>query len=562
MVKKNDIQYRVSDWVNSLDQYRSQLHSGEKPWLGKTLRVWLGGPSQMSTRFKNYVPFFKALTEFLRQGGLEVYQSEFLDNAQTDACSCEFVVILAVSPGSCAEAAVLSQIDSIKQKLMVFIPDDFRHGYVHQELKRRGVPRIYSTFPLRSLNSPECELPLTIIRRLEREQSFAAQNKRLTARDERTKTTATIIYIEIHGLRNLQDTKLITRALSNLSVIICDARDRFPSPISVHSSLGGAILAVPDSSNISTPDIINFMAEESDKAGLPLRFGIAHGDLDPVIDVDKSENWVSPAINMAARVAMSSENHGALLENSYFRHATIDLANWNGFDKNGEIIEVKGKRDEIFQCKRGPNLPETIFDENKLAAPPKNTVFSCGLIAFDLPNFSDGDRQALRRRFRELSIEVWQATANLSQKFFYSPGGDGGILVIPETQKEEVYVLAKSFFNGLIQRSADLAQKTEVKCRVGVHYGQVEMYTLNEITRPSGWHLIIADRLANDMEARNYEGVIISDQIGESIKYESKDKFKSDFQEINPLQTPLGNVRRFVEHPKNVNIAQQPETPI
>jgi len=174
------------------------------------------------------------------------------------------------------------------------------------------------------------------------------------------------------------------------------------------------------------------------------------------------------------------------------------------------------------------------------------------LIAYDLPDFSDGDLRTLASRFRAVVQEVQRLREENALPngagISFSPGGDGGVLSLTQVPLGRAFGLATELASLLEAAGTTQAEDAPVRARIGVHYGQVLPYENAEgVARPTGLSLFDADGLAGDAEARRYDAVVVSGALIESAALGAGKLTASRFQEIAPLVTPYPTtIRRFV----------------
>jgi hypothetical protein len=211
---------------------------------------------------------------------------------------------------------------------------------------------------------------------------------------------------------------------------------------------------------------------------------------------------------------------------------------------------VKGKRTEVFTCFADPDTTSRPTSDIRCDRIPP--FMNAVLIAYDLPDFSDGDLRTLASRFRAVVQEVQRLReehvlpdgAGIS----FSPGGDGGVLSLTQVPLGRAFGLATDLAGLLEAAGTTQAADAPVRARIGVHYGQVLPYENAEgVARPTGLALFDADGLAGDAEARSYDAIVVSGALIESASDGARKLEASRFQEIAPLVTPHeATIRRFV----------------
>jgi hypothetical protein len=126
-----------------------------------SLRIWLAGPG----RDHEFYHVRKLIGEFLKAENFEVYFSEDFSNGG-DLVSKEvreieafdMAIILAMSPGSSAEAVEFAYYSHIRNKFFVFIPEEYKDGYVFRSITRHRLIGPYSLFSLKRIRRYDSEL--------------------------------------------------------------------------------------------------------------------------------------------------------------------------------------------------------------------------------------------------------------------------------------------------------------------------------------------------------------------------------------------------------------------
>lgn len=537
MSKRSQTKDHVNEWRAALETHRASLPSVARVRLDSSVNVWLPGQISMPAQ-DNVNVFLSALEDFLISEGITVTRPGLHQDAFALARSCNVLIAITLSAGSAAEAVDFANNKPHSLKLCVFTPFEFRDGYVHNALRRLNVVPGY--FELNDIASMGERFPMDIVQAIEKVCSMENVSSYLEDLDEGMGRTATVLFITLLGVRLAEKAGLAPYALAALYSLIARAHNH--PAISLHTSLFGVIVIVRDAA-VDIPELVGRIVPAARSVGLAIRVGIAHGDVDRMQDIDGTTNYVGPAINIAARIALSPDNSGVLLDSSYVRHAVEHLA---GVQLEGEV-EICGKRDEKFKCRQCACDVLDELDASRLPRDGAEQVCDAVLLAFDLPKFSDGDRATLARRFIEVAKEVWSIVARPSSEFHYSPGGDGGVIVIPSnvTSKGSACEVARKFFDGLVERSRLLAPQANVKCRIGLHYGQVRLYNAGRVRRPAGPHLFAADLLASDEQARKIHGIVISGSIGNAACRGSDEALRECFTEMAPIPTPAGELKRY-----------------
>ena len=130
---------------------------------------------------------------------------------------------------------------------------------------------------------------------------------------------------------------------------------------------------------------------------------------------------------------------------------------------------------------------------------------------------------------------------------YFSPGGDGGILVLTQISQADAYAVANDLAKLLSIESDHHTSMTKVQSRIGLHYGQVALYENAEgLLRPTGLDLFVADEIAGDDVARQGTGVVFTEPLKESIGEGSIKDFDREFEELPALHHgPAAHIKRF-----------------
>lgn len=368
--------------------------------------------------------------------------------------------------------------------------------------------------------------------------------------------SATVAMITIPNVTTLGDGQLIHAAISELHRSLAELRETYDE-IQIFSTISGAIIIILDSSQYDQIAIIEKAKLAAQNKGIPTRIGVSHGDVSALIDVDESVTWIGRPVNWAARLTYSAENRGYLFHEFFLRHVEVKLGGGHYLhpSKRGEALQVKGKRDEVFVCFPGqePDSLNTILEEklSQFAEPAQKWRSMC-LIAYDLPNFSAGDRQELTHRFKTVA-EEFNNIRDSGAELFLSPGGDGGVVGLLST-KEKVFSLAIELSENLLTESYLRTEAASVEARVGVHYGEVSLYVnAMGVERPIGIEIFRADNMIGDSVARRHSGMIVGSAFEDAISRGSSRRFEELFVEIEPITNADGEpvVRRFIKRPSD-----------
>jgi hypothetical protein len=329
------------------------------------------------------------------------------------------------------------------------------------------------------------------------------------------------------------------------------------SGIRVLSSLTGAIVVVPDVLNKNLHELLPDWIHSLDATGIAVRAGVSRGLVEMVPDADGALNAIGRCINIAARLAASPDNPGVLYEQAYVTQVQATLRRDHFLHPQSPSrtpITVKGKRSEVFECFADPGAPARTACEITGDGATSTRFENAVLLAYDLPDFSDGHLRVLVSRFRGVVQEVQRlreehglvAEAGVS----FSPGGDGGVLALTKVPLGRAFSLATDLAHLL--EAADTTQSTDapLRARIGVHYGQVLLYQNAEgVIRPTGLTLFDADGLAGDEEARRHEAIVVSGALIESAALGRMPE-ANGFEEIGAFTTSNVAIRRYILKPR------------
>jgi len=101
------------------------------------LEIWLGGPGRKHELFQ----LRRCLRKLLIHDSFRAYFSEdyssgadLASKEQDEVESLDMIIILALTPGSSAEAIEFANTPHLLKKLYIFIPGKYRNGYVFKSL--------------------------------------------------------------------------------------------------------------------------------------------------------------------------------------------------------------------------------------------------------------------------------------------------------------------------------------------------------------------------------------------------------------------------------------------
>ncbi|MBI2373885.1 MAG: hypothetical protein HYV07_07800 [Deltaproteobacteria bacterium] len=152
-------------WLEDLEErlrVRVQQLGGAK---SSRFTVGLGGPA--SGELSVYVGY---VSELLKRLGCQVLTDDFRSGPVWFGHQCstaDLVIILAMSPGSSAEAVELSNSETHKRNLLVYIPEEYRDGYVYRILESKNQLNSSNTFSLNELkNSSNSDLAVGLLKQV------------------------------------------------------------------------------------------------------------------------------------------------------------------------------------------------------------------------------------------------------------------------------------------------------------------------------------------------------------------------------------------------------------
>lgn len=371
--------------------------------------------------------------------------------------------------------------------------------------------------------------------------------------------TTIVAFIIINGVKDIggvEAAELLTKLHSSIKSLI---NKQASLNVQVLSNLLGAIILFPNSAQFNPLDSIKLIIElnnEMTSNGISIKVGMSLGDVQELIDIDGKANFIGVCINQAARLATAKmDNHpGLLVHESLANHlqATLRASHWlSGKNSNRLSIEILGKRDEKFLCyypptNIWPSLPNITYSYDESFHPESKNA---ALIAYDLPNFSDGDLNQLSQRFRAISdvFLALVAETKLPLKYFYfSPGGDGGVMVFTDLEKKPVYDLAKNFAEKLLIESQNKSSLISSECRIGLHYGTILLYeNAQGDLRPTGDDIFIADAITGDDAAKQADKLIFTETFTGAASGGDNNYFNQYFQQIPDFHFATKTIKRY-----------------
>jgi hypothetical protein len=388
---------------------------------------------------------------------------------------------------------------------------------------------------------------------------------------DRQEISASVVFFFIPQLKE-QEPNISYCALISLHKILKEQLllER-SSKLKVLSSISGAIVIIPDLSNIYIHQHLLIILDDCKNQGIPIRLGITHGHLEVLEDVDTLLGFVGKPMNIAARLSTSDKNKGILYHSKYidFVQALPSLKiNDPLHPRFCNEVEIKGKpHDPVFNCREcDDNLALSQFDRDFLPESNKYSISTINgiAIAYDLPKYSQGDRSELSKRFRSVIDSIRQIITRSifsgeNNQFFFSPGGDGGIIILPIKQGislEEYIEIAFKLIETLEVESDSRNSNIDVKSRVGIHYGAVNLYNDAEsILRPTGLTCFIADEIASDAIAKQKSGIVITEAIKDSLYRGNLKRFHKEYEPLPCLVK--GAAKKVQRYAKKLDIQSQ-----
>lgn len=235
--------------------------------------------------------------------------------------------------------------------------------------------------------------------------------------------------------------------------------------------------------------LANQVASACNAAGLAIRVGVTQGNVHKLRDADGLDNYVGSVINDAARLAFSSKNTGICVKQEGL---ALNVAEYPWLNPEPECHA--GKRTEVVLAYSSRSPMQDTSNVVERAPQGHNRI----LLSYDLERFSANASHHLAKRFTIVAEHIRQRQPRLGSARF-SPGGDGGVLVLPgggpELQRRS-QLLAEELNFLLAEVGHELARNLQVIPRSALHYGRVLTYrNAAGILRPTGRALLEADRL-------------------------------------------------------------------
>lgn len=362
--------------------------------------------------------------------------------------------------------------------------------------------------------------------------------------------SASIAFFTIPTLK-LQGANTIGGAMHGLHAVLKNLLTQKGVRV-LSSPTGGIVVVLDQRQPFFIHTILARVAAALTARHIPIRIGVTRGDVESVREIDETLNLIGPAINRAARLAVSSTNEGCLFDKAYFDFSQTRVGEPDRLDPSrGQATSVKGKEhDAIIQCWTAPALRvlngfnnEPRFDETS----PGTVSLTGAVLAYDLPRFSAGDPASLRSRFRSIRDTVDQLKRRHGLgSVALSPGGDGGWLLLPvdEVSKDRGYQFAERIVSAFAVEDDNKSATAGALSRVGLHYGPVVLYMDAEgAWRPTGPTCFIADMLAGDTIEGS--GLVISGEFESIPTFGSRSRFQAEYRSLPEIMFNGVTVARY-----------------
>ena len=366
--------------------------------------------------------------------------------------------------------------------------------------------------------------------------------------------------VALFSLRDLgnQDADTAFAAIWRLHRILEESFGDQPA-IRITSALYGAVVVVLEAvEGRPAPDLREMLPSVISRINdfkLPIRIGVTHGVVEYLEDADDRGNFIGPAVNIAARIAApkkTDENPGLLFEESFKAACSARVLSKEALKIGDTEIAVGGKEHDqrpfsCFEAVHEVRFGTGYAGIDRLGKPDPGEQPQGLAVAFDLPQFSAGDRSQMGHRFRGFVDQYKKIRRGFSNgKVYYSPGGDGGILVFTgEHAIADGLKAALALDRCLKIEDIDQGKGAGLQCRFGVHYGVVPLYPNAEgVWRPTGRVLFVADNLASD---QNPGVIVYSHLLKDPVSEGSTKAFAAEYKPLDPIDCPPdGMIGRFV----------------
>jgi class 3 adenylate cyclase len=380
--------------------------------------------------------------------------------------------------------------------------------------------------------------------------------------------TATIAFVTVPGVKEWPAATSFGAMVGLHDALRRGLRRAIGQRLDVLSSLTGAIVVIPDTASLFIHQHLNKLGIMWTQLGIPVRVGVTHGDIEILADADGMRNAIGQPLNIAARLATTSDTPGCVLHSTYLEFVQ-NIAEEQDFLQGARAVALVGKahdRDKMKGRKVTSRAFPTIsrLDATQLPVTRAKSVNAVA-IGYDLPRFSAGDRSELSKRFRAVGdvFNSLGADGHLgpASSLYFSPGGDGGIIVL-EVSKRFGHQAAERMTTQLLVESLGKDERVQVHTRVGIHYGPVNVYrNAGGVLRPTGPVCFIADAIASDQKpgGSRPSSVVFSEVFRDVVGEGNNEFFSQAFKELPPLPNgPAKGIKRFIRQPAGSTVEEEP----
>ena len=331
---------------------------------------------------------------------------------------------------------------------------------------------LLTRYPLSPVEAQEEQPHSTVQAEVEtpKTKPFASPRKASFRKKENSMTDSYIVFCRLVGLDDLANNQ-IAGAIAGLKQAIDQALEQHCTGKyagTSHSSVFGRFARCPLSVE-NAIEVARSVIADTAKNGIHVGIGIAGGRLEEVRDV-RDSNLAGHPINKAARLAFHRDETGwvaCLAETAkHAQQANSDLVNAFTEARPGK---VKRTEFEFCQLKLAPvtieGKPPSVVDAKSELA---------HVVAYDIEGYSDNERSdqvafadGLAARVKRALESAGTNSQAEDKDWWYSPGGDGGILVFG-SERAGGPRAAWTFAKALIDHCAG-----HIPLRVGIASGQL-----------------------------------------------------------------------------------------
>jgi hypothetical protein len=165
----------LKKWQEEIKRYFNQLHPKVRERRERVkqkvqkMAIWLGGPGQNHPLYH----LRELIKEILKREKFEVvFSEEFLGGADLASKEIEevealdIIILLSITPGASAEAIEFAYLSHIRHKLWIYLPEEYKSGYVYRSLfGRHRLIAEDSLFSLKKFEQHDPELAIKVINR-------------------------------------------------------------------------------------------------------------------------------------------------------------------------------------------------------------------------------------------------------------------------------------------------------------------------------------------------------------------------------------------------------------